>query len=161
MPWVLEKTVSFILIEWEVKKIENTVNARFTQGLFWKLIKFFTQSYLSLLNSFSFLSRFSVSLKSLNNYFFRRFAYMSLLNRLSVLINYIMGSSNQFFYIQLFPTFFRVEVFRVQVFQGPGFSRSRFFWAQVFQGQDFSGSRFFCKVFNMTQVCEMQDCLYN
>ena len=35
--------------------------------------------YLSLLNSFLFLSRFSVSLKSLNNYIFRRFAYKSLL----------------------------------------------------------------------------------
>ena len=33
MPWVLEKIGSFILIELRVKKIKNTVNARFTQGL--------------------------------------------------------------------------------------------------------------------------------
>ena len=33
--------------------------------------------------------------------------------------------------------------FRVQVFQGPGFSGSRFFRVQVFLGPGFSGSRFF------------------
>ena len=36
MPWALEVPGvlgPFILIEWEVKKIENMVNARFTQGL--------------------------------------------------------------------------------------------------------------------------------
>ena len=65
-----------------------------------------------------------------------------------------MWSSDLFFCIQLFPTFFTVQVFqspdfsgsrfsRVQVFQGPGFSESRFFWVQVFQGPGFSGSRFF------------------
>ena len=41
MPWVLEKTGSFILIEWEVKKSENTVNARFTQGLMQLIFTFF------------------------------------------------------------------------------------------------------------------------
>ena len=40
MPWVLEKTGSFILIEWEVKKIDNTVNARFTEGLLQLLFTF-------------------------------------------------------------------------------------------------------------------------
>ena len=63
-----------------------------------------------------FLSRFSVSLKSLNNYFFRRFAYKSLLNRFSVLINYVMRSSNLFLHPAV-----------SHVFQGPGFLRSMFF----------------------------------
>ena len=58
---------------------------------------------LSLLNSFLFLSRFSVSLKSLIN--FRRFACKSLLNRFSVLINYIMSSSNHFSTSSCFPGF--------------------------------------------------------
>ena len=87
-------------------------------------------TYLSLLNSFLFLSRFSVSLKSLNNYFFRWFAYKSLLSRFSVLISY-MCSSNHFSISSRFPCFSRSRFFRVQVFQGPGFSGSRF-----------SGSRF-------------------
>ena len=34
----------------------------------------------------------------------------------------------------MFATFFRVQVFRVQVFYSPGFSGSRFFWVQVFLG---------------------------
>ena len=75
------------------------------------------------------LSRFFVSLKSLNNYFFKGFAYKSFLNRFSVLINYIMWSSNHF----LHPTV-------SHIFQGPGFLGSRFFKVQVFQGQGFSGS---------------------
>ena len=42
MPWALEKTGSFILIEWEVKKkSKNTVNARSTQGLLQLLLTFF------------------------------------------------------------------------------------------------------------------------
>ena len=50
-----------------------------------------------------------------------------------------MWSSNLFFFcIQLFPSFFIV-----QVFQGPGFSESRIFRVQVFKGPGFSGSRFF------------------
>ena len=118
------------------KKNENPVNARFTQGLFQKLTKFITQSYLSLLNSFSFLSRFSVSLKSLNNYFFRRFAYTSLLNRLSVLINYVLCDLLMTFSTpSCFPRFSGPRFFRVEVFQCPRFSGSRFFWVQVFQEQ--------------------------
>ena len=70
-----------------------------------KLIKFVIQSYLSLLNSFLFLSRFSVSLKSLNNYLFRWFAYRSLHSRLTVLANYIMWPSNQFSISSFFPRF--------------------------------------------------------
>ena len=62
-------------------------------------------TYLSLLNSFLFLSRFSVSLKSLDNYFFRWFAYKSLLSRFSVLISYIMWSSNHFSISRCFPCF--------------------------------------------------------
>ena len=50
-------------------------------------------TYLSLLNSFSLLNRFSVRLKSLNNYFCRWFAYKPLLSRFSVLIYYTMWSS--------------------------------------------------------------------
>ena len=87
-------------------------------------------TYLSLLNSFLFLSRFSVSLKSLDNYFFRWFAYKSLLGRFSVLISYNMGSSNHFYISSRFPCFTRSRFFRVQVFRvrvqglGPGFRSS-------------------------------------
>ena len=98
---------------------------------------------LSLLNSFLFLSRFSVSLKSLDNYFFRWFAYKSLLSRFSVLMNYNMWSSNHVSTSSRFPRFTGSRFFRVQVFQGPGFSGSRFFKAQVFQDPGFSGSKFF------------------
>ena len=41
LPCVLDKTESFILIGCEVKKFENTVNARFTQGLLQLLFIFF------------------------------------------------------------------------------------------------------------------------
>ena len=78
-------------------------------------------TYLSLLNSFLFLSRFFVSLKSLDNYFFRWFAYKSLLSRFSVLISYNMCSSNHFSISTRFPCFSRSRFFMVQVFQGPGF----------------------------------------
>ena len=104
---------------------------------FQKLIKFITQSYLSLLNSLLFLSRFSVSLKSLDNYFFRWFAYKSLLNRLPVLINYIMWSFNNFAISSCFPRFSGSKFFRFQVFLGLGFYRSRFFRVQFFQGSGF------------------------
>ena len=99
-------------------------------------------TYLSLLNSFLFLSRFSVSLKSLDNYFFRWFAYKSLFSRFSVLISYNMWSSNHFSISSRFPCFSRSRFFRVQVFQARGFSRSRFFRVQVFQDPGFSGSRY-------------------
>ena len=70
-----------------------------------------------------FLSRFFVSLKSLNSYFFRRFAYKSLLDRLPVLImlNYIMWSSNHFSTSSCFPHFSGSRFFRVQIFHGPFF----------------------------------------
>ena len=77
-------------------------------------------TYLSLLNSFLFLSRFSVSLKSLNNYFFRWFAYKSLLSRFSVLISYIYGLLIIFPYPAV-----------SHVFQGLGFSGSRFLGSRV------------------------------
>ena len=76
-------------------------------------------TYLSLLNSFLFLSRFSVSLKSLDNYFFRWFAYKSLLSRFSVLISYNMWSSNHLSISSCFPCFSGSRFFRVQV-QGLG-----------------------------------------
>ena len=79
-------------------------------------------TYLSLLNSLLFLSRFFVSLKSLDNYFFRWFAYKSLLSRFSVLISYNMWSSNHFSISSCFPCFSGVSgsrFFRVRV-QGPG-----------------------------------------
>ena len=76
-------------------------------------------TYLSLLNSFLCLSRFSISLKSLHNYFFRWFAYKSLLSRLSVLISYNMWSSNHFSISSCFPCFSGSWFFRVWV-QGPG-----------------------------------------
>ena len=60
---------------------------------FLKLVKFITQSYLSLLNFFLFLCTFFVFL---NDYFFRWLAYKSLLSRFPVLINY-MWSYNLFF----------------------------------------------------------------
>ena len=77
-------------------------------------------TYLSLLNSFLPLRTFSVFLRSLNNYFFRWPACKSLLSRFSELRSY-MWSSNLFFCIQLFSTFFMV-----QIFQGSCFSRSTF-----------------------------------
>ena len=77
-------------------------------------------TYLSLLNSFLILSRFSVPLKSLDNYFFRWLAYKSLLSRLSVLISYNMEPSNHFSISSRFPCFSRSRFFRLQVFQGPG-----------------------------------------
>ena len=77
-------------------------------------------TYLSLLNSFLSLSRFSVSLKTLDNYFFKWFAYKSLLSRFSVLISYNMWSSNHFSISSRFPCFSRSRFFRLQVFQGPG-----------------------------------------
>ena len=67
-------------------------------------------TYLSLLNSFLFLSRFSVSLKCLDNYFFRWFANKSLLSRFSLLISYNMCSSNHFSISSRFPCFSRSRV---------------------------------------------------
>ena len=73
---------------------------------------------------------FSVSLKSPNNYFFRRSAYKSLLNRFSVLINYIMLSYH-FSSFSCFPRFSGSRFFKVQLFQGPGYFESRFFRVRV------------------------------
>ena len=79
-------------------------------------------TYLALLNSFLFLSRFSVSLKSLDNCFFRWFAYKPLLSRFSGLISY-MWSSNHFSISSCFPCFAGSRFFRVQG-PGPGFRSS-------------------------------------
>ena len=87
----------------------------------------------SLLNSFLFLSRFSVSLKSLGNYFFRWFAYKSLLSRSSVLISYNMWSSNHFSISSCFACFSGSSFFRDQVQRpGPGFRSSPKFDAVSF-----------------------------
>ena len=90
-------------------------------------------TYLSILNSFLFLSRFFVSLKSPDNYFCRWFAYKSLLSKFSVVISYNMWSSNHFSIPRRFPRFSRSRFFKVQVFQGPGFPGSGFFRLQVFR----------------------------
>ena len=91
---------------------------------YWKIFRNLSSllrnlTYLSLLNSFLFLSRFSVSLKSLDNYFFRWFAYKSLFSRFSVLISYNMCSCNHFSISSCFPCFSGSRFFRVRV-QGPG-----------------------------------------
>ena len=83
---------------------------------------------LSLLNSFLLLSRFSVFLKSLSNYFCRWLAFKSFLSRFLVLINYTKWS------------FLFVYSAITHVFHGPGFARSRFCRVQFFQGPDFSES---------------------
>ena len=68
-----------------------------------------------------------------------RLAYMSFLSRISMLIDYIIWSSNLFFFASSCFTCF----FIVQVFQSSSFSGSRFFRVQDFQGPGFSESRFF------------------
>ena len=101
-----------------------------TEQSFLKLIKFITQSYLSLSNSILLLvlSIFSVFLKSLSDYF-----WLACL-QVSVSINYNMWSSN------LFSTSFFEIIFKVQVFQGG----SRFFRVQIFLNKgSVSGSRFY------------------
>ena len=91
--------------------IKNHLNEHKIYCSFWFLIEKCVKNlssllrnltYLLLLNSFLFLSRFSVSLKRLDNYFFRWFAYKSLLRRFSVLVNY-MWSSNHFSISSRFP----------------------------------------------------------
>ena len=109
---------------------------------FKKLIKFVTQSYLSLLNSFLFLSRFSVSLKNLNNYFFRRFAYKSLLNRFSVLIDYIMWSFNHFSTSSCFLHFLGSRFLRV-LFKVPVQGLGPGFWSSPFK----TCARYFLSIF--------------
>ena len=113
--------------------IKSTAIFDFLLKNFQKLIKFITQSYLSLLNSFLFLSRFSVSLKSLDNYFFRWFAYKSLLSKFSVLISYNMWSYNHFSISNCFPCFSGSRFFRVRVQSPDPRSGSRV----RFQGQGF------------------------
>ena len=92
---------------------------------YWKMFRnlsslLLSLTYLSILNSFLFLSRFFVSLKSPDNYFCRWFAYKSLLSKFSVVISYNMWSSNYFSTPRRFPRFSRSRFFKVQVFQGPG-----------------------------------------
>ena len=117
--------------------IKSTAIFDFLLKKFQKLIKFITQSYLFIISEFIFI------LKCLpNNYFFRWFAYKSLLSRFSVLISYNMCSCNHFSISSRFQCFSRSRFFRVQVFQGPGFSGSRFFRVQVFQGPGFQSPSF-------------------
>ena len=72
-------------------------------------------TYLSILNSFLFLSAFSIFLKSLNNHFFRWLVYKSLLSRFSVLTNYTLRPSNVFSASNC-PRFSWSRFFRVQIF---------------------------------------------
>ena len=128
------------------KHLNEHISTTIFHFLLKKVLETYQVYYTILFIPFEFifiLSRFSVSLKSLNNYFFRTFPYKSLLNRFSVLINYYMWSLNHFSTSSCFPRFSGFRFFRVQIFQGPGFSGSRFFWVQVFQGPGpRSGSRF-------------------
>ena len=92
-------------------------------------------TFLSLLDSFLFLSAFSVFLKTLYNCYFRRLAEKSLLSRFPVLIHlYTMWSSNLFSASNCFPV-----LFMVRIFHSPDFSGFRFSWVQVFQGRRFLG----------------------
>ena len=141
MPWALEKIGSFILIEWEVKKFENTANARFTQGLLQLLFLFFDQkaskwayNVIQFFISYLVLETYEVYYTILfiafefvfilnqifclpkNPQFFRSFAYKSLLNRFLVWMNYIMWSSNHFSTSSSFPRFSGSRFFRIQVF---------------------------------------------
>ena len=101
--------------------IKSTAILDFLLKNFQKLIKFIMQSYLFITSEFIFILRqISVSLKSLDNYFFRWFAYKSLFSRFSVLISYNMWSSNHFSISSCFACFSGPRFFRVQVFQGPG-----------------------------------------
>ena len=111
--------------------IKSTAIFYFLLKIFQKLIKFITQSYLFITSEFIFIS---ISLKCLDDYFVRWFAYKSLFSRFSVLISYNMWSSNHFPISSCFRCFSGSRFFRVNVFQGPGFSGSRFFMVQVFQG---------------------------
>ena len=97
-------------------------------------------TYLFLLNSFFFLSTFSVFLKRPNNYLFKWLAYRFLLGRLSVL--FCIQLFLKFFKFQVFqaPGFSESRFFRLQVFQNPGFSRPWFPRVQVFLGEAISGS---------------------
>ena len=120
---------------------------------FQKLIKFITQSYLFITSEFIFIS---ISLKCLDDYFVRWFAYKSLFSRFSVLISYNMWSSNHFSISSRFPCFSRSSFIRVQVYQGPGFSRSRFFRVQVLRVRVQSlgpGSRVRVQVLEVAQKC--------
>ena len=102
---------------------------------FWNLSSLL-HNCMSLLNSFLLLvlSTFSVFLKSLSDYFFSWLAYKSLLNRFSVLINYIVLCGLPIFFLHPAVS---------HAFHGPGFSGSSFFTVQVFLGPGRrSGPRF-------------------
>ena len=92
-----------------------------------KLVKFITQSYLFIAFEFIFILRHIFSLhKKASTTIFSDGLFTSLFSANK--LYYVVFLS--FFWIQLFPTFFIVQVFsgsrffRVQVFQGPGFSGS-------------------------------------
>ena len=68
------------------------------------------------------LPRWEPSLKSLNNYFSRMFAYKSFINRFSMLMNYILWFSNHFSTSSYFPRFSGCRFFIIQVHQGPSSS---------------------------------------
>ena len=95
--------------------IKSTAIFYFLLKNFQKLIKFITQSYLFITSEFIFIS---ISLKCLDDYFVRWFAYKSLFSRFSVLISYNMWSSSHFSISSCFPYFSGSRFFRVRV-QGP------------------------------------------
>ena len=109
-------------------KTKTKTSSRFHQDECLLGSLFLNFTCLSLLNSFLLLSRFSVFLKSLSNYFCRWLAFKSFLSRFLVLINYTKWS------------FLFVYSAITHVFHGPGFARSRFCRVQFFQGPDFSES---------------------
>ena len=87
---------------------------------FFKLIRFITQSCLSILNSLFLLvwSTFSIFLKSLSDYFFSWLDYKPLLNRFSVLINYSVLDGRPIIFLH-------PAVSHVFHGPGPGFRNSR------------------------------------
>ena len=103
----------------------TTIFRFFLRNAFETYQVYYSLTFLSLLNSILLLSTFSVFLKSLSNYFFRWLTYKSLLSRFSVLISHTMWPSNLFSVSSCFQRFSWSRFFRVQVFQGLGFSGSR------------------------------------
>ena len=105
--------------------IKSTAIFDFLLKKFLKLIKFITQSYLFITSEFIFILEqiFCLSKKP-RQLLFQKVCLQSLLSRFLVLISCNMWSSNHFSISSCFPCFSGSRFFRVQVFQGPGFSGS-------------------------------------